>query len=239
MPQWCWGICWNSHCLDFYDRAEIFYRSMDVFLPPTAEVQAFILSRPSPLPDPHPRQSLLSSRTNRCFSCYTVCCLIPRQGTVWCIPMQLSTLEGIFPWVCKEMQPIIILGFTAALTKWPSGLDSQMSYRKWNAKYSTRILDIQLEWLGSAIRLWFQMRKASHIFLTVTCAWNNYNLDIKVFKLNSQASRSTTLMKSGDNRRCRSKCLVQTGLKVMSCAVRSYQKRQAVVWRYRCPVWSC
>lgn len=119
MPQWCWGICWNSHCLDFYDRAEIFYRSMDVFLPPTAEVQAFILSSPSPLPDPHPRQSLLSSRTNRCFSCYTVCCLIPRQGTVWCIPMQLSTLEGIFPWICKETQLIIILGFTEL---YPNGL---------------------------------------------------------------------------------------------------------------------
>lgn len=91
----------------------------------TAELQAFILSS-SPLPDPHVRQSLLSSRTNRCFSCYTVCCLIPRQGTVWCIPMQLSALEGTFPWIWKEMQLIITSGFTAALTSPSSGSESQM-----------------------------------------------------------------------------------------------------------------
>lgn len=91
----------------------------------TAELQAFILSS-SPLPDPHVRQSLLSSRTNRCFSCYTVCCLIPRQGTVWCIPMQLSALEGTFPWIWKEMQLIITSGFTAALTSQSSGSESQM-----------------------------------------------------------------------------------------------------------------
>lgn len=51
-----------------------------------------------------------------------------------------------------------------------------------------------------------------------------------------------TLMKSGDNRWCRSNFLVQTGLKVMlftSCALYSYQKRQAVVWTCQCSVRSC
>lgn len=50
MPQWCRGICCNS--LDFYDGEEIFYRTRDVFLPPAAEVQAFILSHPPSLPEP-------------------------------------------------------------------------------------------------------------------------------------------------------------------------------------------
>lgn len=50
------------------------------------------------------------------------------------------------------------------------------------------------------------------------------------------------LMKSGDNQWCRSKFLVQTGLKVAlftSCAMCSYWKRQAVVWTYQCSVWRC
>lgn len=169
MLQWCRGICWNSRCLDFYDQAEIFCRSMGAFLPPTAEVQAFILSS-SPLPDPHLRQSLLSSRTNRCFSCCTVCCLIPRRGTVWCVPMQLSALEGISPWVCKEMQLRTTLGFAAALTCWSLGLESQTWSRR-NAKCSAPLLDTQFESLGSFNRLWFQMCESPSIFLMVTCAW--------------------------------------------------------------------
>lgn len=169
MLQWCRGICWNSRCLDFYDQAEIFCRSMGAFLPQTAEVQAFILSS-SPLPDPHLRQSLLSSRTNRCFSCCTVCCLIPRRGTVWCVPMQLSALEGISPWVCKEMQLRTTLGFAAALTYRSLGSESQMWNRR-NAKCSAPLLDTQFESLGSFNRLWFQMCESPSIFLMVTCAW--------------------------------------------------------------------
>lgn len=177
MLQWCRGICWNSRCLDFYDQAEIFCRSMGAFLPQTAEVQAFILSS-SPLPDPHLRQSLLSSRTNRCFSCCTVCCLIPRRGTVWCVPMQLSALEGISPWVCKEMQLRTTLGFAAALTYWSLGSESQMWSRR-NAKCRAPLLDTHFESLGSFNRLRFQMCESPSIFLMVTWAWECYHLNIQ------------------------------------------------------------
>lgn len=81
--HWCWDICCNSRCLDIWWLSGNILQEHGCSPSPKNQSASFRPEPSPPLPDPHPRQALLSSRTNRCFSCDTVCCLTPRQGAVW------------------------------------------------------------------------------------------------------------------------------------------------------------